>query len=138
MINFTNADSGFMVKNKMKVKNWIHSIVASESGTAGDITFVFCSDNYLSEMNVKYLKHDTLTDIITFGYSEKKKISGDICISVDRVKENAEKFKIDFEKELARVMAHGVLHLLGYKDKNKEDKLTMTGKEDLYLISYPY
>lgn len=138
MIHFTNADTGFIVKNKLKLKNWIRSIVASESGKTGDITFVFCSDNYLSEMNVKYLKHDTLTDIITFDYSEKKKISGDICISVDRVKENAEKFKIDFGKELARVMAHGVLHLLGYKDKNKEDKLTMTSKEDLYLISYPY
>lgn len=138
MINFTNEDSAFVLKSKLSIKQWIKSIISSENGVTGDITFVFCSDSYLLEMNKKYLKHDTLTDIITFDYSENGVISGDVCISIDRVKENAEKYEGNFEKELSRVMVHGVLHLLGYKDKNKKDKSIMTGKEDLYLISFPH
>jgi len=137
MIVFTNADIKFNLKNRLKIKEWVKSIIASENGKSGDITYVFCSDDYVFEMNNQYLQHNTLTDIITFDYSENGKISGDICISIDRVKENAESYRIDFDRELARVMAHGVLHLLGYKDKKAEEKKVMTSKEDFYLQLWP-
>lgn len=137
MINFTTAETTFNLKNKRKIKDWILQIVGSENSSAGDITYVFCSDEYLLEMNKKYLNHDTFTDIITFDYTENGKTAGDICISIDRVNENAIQYSSDFEHELARVMAHGVLHLLGYKDKMKEDKKVMTEKEDFYLVTYP-
>lgn len=137
MIVFTNADIKFNLKNRLKIKEWVKSIIASENGKSGDITYVFCSDDYVFEMNKQYLQHNTLTDIITFDYSENGKISGDICISIDRVKENAESYRIDFDRELARVMAHGVLHLLGYKDKKAEEKKVMTSKEDFYLQLWP-
>jgi len=127
----------FVPDNKLKLKNWIKFIISSEGKLTGDITYVFCDDVYLGEMNEKYLHHHTLTDIITFDYSEKNKISGDICISVERVRENAGKFEIAPEAELGRVMAHGILHLLGYKDKSTDEKAVMRNKEDYYLRSYP-
>jgi probable rRNA maturation factor len=137
MISFTTVKTNFVLKNKSLVRNWIKSILDSESKRAGDITYVFCSDDYLAEMNEKYLRHHTLTDIITFDYSEKGILAGDICISVDRVRENSEVFKTTFSGELGRVMVHGVLHLSGYKDKTPEDKKEMRAKEDFYLASYP-
>ncbi len=137
MISFLTVEIKYHLKNKLKVKNWVKTILDTEGKNAGDITYVFCSDEYLLSMNEKYLKHDTLTDIITFDYSETDFLSGDIFISVERVKENAVSFNTTFNQELGRVMAHGVLHLSGYKDKNSEDKKVMRSKEDFYLTSFP-
>lgn len=106
---------------------------AEKKKTVGDITVVFCSDEYLLEINKKFLSHDYFTDVITFDYSSEKIISGDIFISIDTVRANSEFYKQDFTKELYRVIVHGVLHLLGYKDKTKNQKRTMRQKEDFYL-----
>jgi probable rRNA maturation factor len=137
MISFTSVEISYVLKHKLKVRDWVKSIVNNEGKITGDITYVFCNDEYLGGMNEKYLNHHTLTDIITFDYSEKEKLSGDICISLDRVKENAVTYNTAFYKELARVMAHGVLHLSGYKDKTPQDKKVMRGKEDFYIMSFP-
>ena len=137
MISFSTVETNYNLKNKLKVKNWVKSILETEGKSAGDITYVFCNDEYLLGINEKYLKHDTLTDIITFDYSEKGKLSGDIFISIERVKENSVSFNTTLNQELGRVMAHGVLHLSGYKDKNHEDKKMMRSKEDFYLASFP-
>lgn len=120
----------FKLKNKRAYKSWLKAIVTSEGYKTGNINFIFVSDKYLLDLNIKYLKHKTLTDIITFDYTEKKTIHGDIFISVERVLENAEKFKTSFDLELLRVMAHGVLHLSKYKDKTKDDAMIMRKKED--------
>lgn len=133
MIHFHTEDIKFTLKNKTILKQWIESTVAKRKHKAGEITFVFCSDEYLLKMNKQYLKHDTYTDIITFDYSEGVAISGDILISIDRVKENATKFSKSFEEELHRVIIHGVLHLLGHKDKTKAAKAEMTKQEDVCL-----
>ena len=133
MISFSTVETAYNLKNKLKVRNWVKSILESEGKKVGDITYVFCNDEYLGSMNEKYLKHNTLTDIITFDYSEKGKLSGDIFISIERVKENAAGLKLSFMEELQRVMIHGVLHLMGYKDKTKAEKLQMRQKEDYSL-----
>ncbi len=137
MISFSTIEIKFVLQNKLEVKNWVKSVLDQEGRKAGDLTYIFCSDEYLGIINKKYLKHNTLTDIITFDYSEGGKLSGDILISIERVKENAATFKISFEKELGRVMVHGILHLVGYKDKTKVDKEQMRKKEDFYLVSFP-
>ena len=137
MITFSVVETRFNLKQKLVLRNWIKSIALSEGKVAGDIAFIFCSDEYLGTMNEQYLKHHTLTDIITFDYTEGEKVSGDIFISIDRVKENAVSFSNSFNKELSRVMAHGVLHLCGYKDKTADEKKVMRGKEDFYLGSHP-
>ena len=137
MISFSSVEITYNMKTKLKVKNWVKYIIETEGKMAGEITYVFCNDEHMLGMNEKYLKHDTLTDIITFDYSEKGKLSGDIFISIERVKENAESFHTTFNQELGRVMAHGVLHLSGYKDKTSEDKKLMRTKEDFYLAAYP-
>lgn len=112
---------------------WIKQVIASEGKRVGDVSFIFCSDSYLLDVNKKYLEHDYFTDIITFDYVEGLVISGDIFISVDRVNENSVEFKTTVTDELNRILIHGILHLLGYKDKQKKDKLLMTEKEDFYL-----
>jgi len=114
-------------------KKWIKKVIYSEKKIVGDIVFVFCNDDYLIEKNIQFLKHNTLTDVITFDYCEDEKISGDILISVDRVIENSKLFNVTFSKELDRVMVHGLLHLLGYKDKTKKDSKLMRLKEDFYI-----
>ena len=101
-----------------------------------DVAFIFCDDAYLLSLNQYYLHHDTLTDIITFDYREGKKVSGDIFISIDRIKANALEFNVSFTHELHRVMIHGIMHLCGYKDKDKKSKLLMTTKEDFYLGNF--
>tara|TARA_B100001250_G_scaffold95218_1_gene79555 strand:+ start:1576 stop:1980 length:405 start_codon:yes stop_codon:yes gene_type:complete len=116
-----------------KRKKWLKRIILDEGKKLGDITFIFCKDNYLLEKNIQFLKHDALTDVITFDYSENSQISGDIFISIERVKENGEIFGETFLNELNRVMAHGLLHLLGYKDKTKKAAAIMKEKEDFYL-----
>ena len=132
-IQYCSEDTSIPKFQKRKVTRWIKETILSEGHTLGDITFIFCSDAYLLEVNKQYLNHDYFTDIITFDYVEGGVVSGDIFISCDRVKENAAEFKTGFDNELMRIVIHGVLHLLGYKDKSKKDKLMMTSKEDYYL-----
>ncbi|MDB5019096.1 MAG: rRNA maturation RNase YbeY [Pedobacter sp.] len=133
-IHFFTEDISFTLKHKTIIKNWLKEAVAAEGYVLAELNFIFCSDEYLLGMNQQYLNHDTYTDVITFDNSEAPKtIVGDIFISVDRIKENAGQFSRDFIDEMCRVMVHGTLHLLGYKDKTKAAKLLMTEKEDLYL-----
>lgn len=133
MITFQNQSISFKLKEKTRLKAWIKTVTEKEKHRLGDINYVFCSDEELLEININHLNHNTYTDIITFDYTEDKKISSDIFISVERVEENAKKFKVDFEEELHRVMIHGILHLCGYKDKSKADAELMRKKEDAAL-----
>jgi probable rRNA maturation factor len=133
-IHLFEEDIKIKIKNKLAIKKWLKYTVENEKQTLEELNYIFCSDEYLLEMNVSYLNHDTLTDIITFDNSESEfTIVGDIFISVDRVKENAETFGVSFEDELHRVMVHGALHLLGYKDKKKDEKEKMRERENYYL-----
>ena len=118
---------------KKHIKKQVKSLILSELYNTGDISFIFCSDEYLLQVNKQYLKHDYFTDIITFNYVENSVISGDIFISLDRVKENAETFHTKFVIELYRVVFHGVLHLIGYNDKTEAEQKKMRQKEDFYL-----
>lgn len=129
MISF-NYETDFELQDEVKYEDWITRIIASEEKKEGEISYVFCDDEYLLQMNIQYLDHDTLTDIISFDYTVGREISGDIFISVERVKENAEEFGVPFDEELKRVMAHGILHYCGYKDKNEEDEALMRKKEE--------
>lgn len=133
MISFQNLSIPFKLNQKTNIKLWIKTIIDKEKHTLGTINYMFCNDDELLEINIKHLNHNTLTDIITFDYTEDKKISSDIFISVDRVLENAKKFEVTFEEELRRVMIHGVLHLCGYKDKSKPDAELMRKKENWAL-----
>ena len=136
MIQFNTGEIKFNLKNKTNLKNWITSVIIKKKRKAGDINFVFCSDEQLLIINKQYLQHNTYTDIITFDYSKEDKalpVSGDIYISIDRVRENATKYSKTFENELHRVIIHGVLHLLGFGDKSKEAKAEMTKQEDAAL-----
>jgi rRNA maturation RNase YbeY len=133
-INFFEEDISFSLKNKNKVKQWVKSTIESEGYKLQELNYIFCSDQYLLQINQQYLDHDTYTDIVTFDNSEKEKlIVGDIFISIERIRENAAKFNSGEVNELHRVIIHGALHLLGYTDKKAENKKIMTGKEDQYL-----
>lgn len=133
-IHYFYEQIDFKIKNPRKSSNWIALVAKAEKKEIGDLTYVFCSDDYLLSLNQQFLKHNTLTDIITFDYSEgKKELSGEIYISIDRVADNAAKFKTDFQDELHRVMIHGVLHLAGYKDKRPAEKALMRKKEEACL-----
>jgi probable rRNA maturation factor len=133
-INFFSEDVPFKLSNPIKVSRWIESVIKAEKHTLENLNYIFCSDEYLRQMNVDYLQHQTFTDIITFSNSEQQgTIEGDIFISIDRVRENASKFSQSFDDELHRVLVHGVLHLLGHKDKSKAEKLQMRKKEEAYL-----
>lgn len=118
---------------KSNIKNPVISLIDNEIRETGEISLIFCSDKYLLKINQKYLKHNYLTDIITFDYVKKNTISGDLFISIDRVKENASKFNTSWTKELFRVIFHGILHLIGYNDKTEEERKIMREKEDYYL-----
>ena len=115
------------------LRKWIMEIIVQEGRKEGDLTYVFCDDYYLLDINIKYLKHNYLTDVISFDYSVGNLISGDIFISIDRVKENAQTYSKTFRDELHRVMAHGLLHFCGYNDKTEDDQSVMREKEDYYL-----
>ncbi|MCL4140122.1 UNVERIFIED_CONTAM: hypothetical protein GTU68_046522 [Idotea baltica] len=134
-IGFDAVDVDFELQDPDGVSNWITKIARKEDREIGLIQYIFCSDPYLLEMNREYLNHDTYTDIITFPY-EDDPIRSDIFISVERVKENAEQFKSTFDEELRRVMAHGVLHLCGYKDKTPSEVNIMRSKENEYIAMF--
>lgn len=133
MITFQSEEINFSLKAKNKYKSWLHAVAKEELKSIMELNYVFCSDAYLLQINQQYLNHDTLTDVVTFDNSEKpNKIEGDIFISIERVQENASLLATQ-STELSRVMVHGLLHLLGYRDKTKEFKSVMTQKEDYYL-----
>ncbi len=137
MIRYFTEDITFQLKEKRKVSKWVKETVASESFKLGDINYIFCSDEYLLNVNKQYLNHNYYTDIITFDNTEdENKISGDIFISIDRVKENAMNHKFEFDEELRRVLIHGILHLCGYKDKTPKQKKEMRNKENFYLSKF--
>ncbi|NBL65753.1 rRNA maturation RNase YbeY [Flavobacterium sp. NST-5] len=129
MISF-NYETDFEIANKADFTNWISRVIASENKTEGEINYIFCNDDYLHQINLEYLNHDTLTDIISFDYSVGNEIHGDIYISVERVADNAQDFEVSFDEELRRVIIHGVLHYCGYKDKSPEQEILMRQKED--------
>jgi probable rRNA maturation factor len=133
-IHFFCEDVDLHFNSIRKTKSWLKDVVRSEGQGIKELNYIFCSDTFLATINLQYLNHNTLTDIITFDTSEDNgSIEGEIYISVDRVRENAVKFNATFEKELKRVMVHGILHLLGYSDKTSQQKKIMRKKEDAYL-----
>jgi len=132
MLTFHTEDLNFELDNTKKVEQWILQTIENEGGILSFINYIFCSDTYLHRINVEYLDHDTYTDIITFPYSDET-IESDIFISIDRIRENAKTFNVTFERELHRVMIHGVLHLLGYGDKTEEEQKRMRAREDFWL-----
>jgi len=133
MIDFNFEDVSFDLPDKDALVSWIKSAIENEQKKMGNITYIFCSDEYLWNMNKQFLNHDYYTDIITFDYVKDNVISGDLFISYDRIKDNAEKFNVLRETELLRVMIHGVLHLVGYDDLTDEDEIEIHKREDFYL-----
>lgn len=129
-----HSQTDFVLNKEVERRKWIISAIKEEEKQVGNINIIFCDDKDLLKKNKTFLKHDTLTDIITFDYSELNTISGDIFISVERVLDNSKDFNVTFEQELNRVIIHGNLHLLGYKDKTEEEQITMSKKEDYYLL----
>ena len=129
MIDY-NYETDFELTNEGTISEWISKVILSENKSEGEINFIFCDDDYLLEINKQHLNHDTLTDVISFDYSLGNELSGDIFISVERVTDNANDFKVSFGEELNRVMIHGILHYCGYKDKTEEDEQLMRNKED--------
>ncbi|SHM87835.1 rRNA maturation RNase YbeY [Flavobacterium xinjiangense] len=129
MINF-NYETDFTLENEEAIAAWLTNVITSENKKEGEINYIFCDDEYLHKINLEYLNHDTLTDIISFDYTMGNEISGDIFVSVERVKDNANDFNVAFDEELKRVLVHGVLHYCGYKDKGEADELLMRNKED--------
>lgn len=132
MISF-NYETEFELQNEKEISKWISSVIIQEGYNEGEINYIFCDDGYLLKLNIEFLNHDTLTDIISFDYTMGKQINGDIYISIERVKENATDFSTDFISELNRVMVHGVLHYCGYKDKSKADEAAIRSKENYYM-----
>lgn len=133
-IHFFTEGIKFRPKSILKIKAWLKTVIQAEDKRLGELNYIFCSDAILAEINIKFLQHNTFTDIITFNTSEQEEVlEGDIYISIDRVEENARIYKVDFNHELHRVMAHGVLHLIGYSDKTPAQKRQMRKKEDASL-----
>ena len=133
-INFFSEKIRFKLSNPKKTASWIRSVIKKEKCTLHSLNYVFCSDEYLKEINLQFLGHNTYTDIVTFNYNPSKgEIEGEIYISVDRVQDNSKTFKSDFQAEIHRVIIHGVLHLIGFNDKSKREKALMREKEDTYL-----
>src|SRR6218665_1465125 len=129
MISF-NYELDFKLEDESVYVDWISRVISSENKNEGEINYIFCDDEYLIELNQQYLNHDTLTDIISFDYSEGNDLHGDIFISVERVRDNANDFNVSFDDELKRVLVHGVLHYCGYKDKSEKDEKMMRQKEE--------
>ena len=133
MINF-NYETNFRLTNEAAIVSWIEEVIKKEAHVLGDVSYIFCDDNYLLNLNITYLDHDTLTDIISFDTTEGSCVNGDIFISIERVKENAKIFNVSFQEELHRVMIHGILHYLGYNDKLEEEQSEMTRMEEESLL----
>ena len=131
-IFFHQEETDYSLQDEDKISHWLKALIKEEKKVFSTINIIFCNDAYLLEKNQEYLDHDTYTDIITFQYEEEP-LEGDIFISIERVRENANDLKTTFDQELNRVIAHGVLHLCGYGDKSEEEKIVMRGKEDFYL-----
>ena len=129
MISF-NYELEFQLENEEQYSSWISNVISSENKKEGDINYIFCDDEYILEINKQHLNHDYYTDIISFDYSVGNELHGDIFVSIERVRENAVEFDVTFDEELKRVLAHGVLHYCGYKDKTEEEELLMRSKED--------
>ncbi|WP_299619122.1 rRNA maturation RNase YbeY [uncultured Tenacibaculum sp.] len=132
MITF-NYETDFKIQDEDKTSQWVIECIENEEFEQGELNYIFCDDEYLHKINVEFLQHDTFTDIISFDYTMGKLVSGDIFISIERVKENASQFKVPFEEELHRVIIHGVLHYMGYKDKTDDEKQIMRDKENTCL-----
>lgn len=137
MVSYYNEDIVFPFKEKRLTSRWLKFVAESESKRLGDVAVIFCSDNYILDVNIKYLQHDYYTDIITFDYCEGERLSGDLFISVDSVRENASFYGTEFADELNRVIVHGLLHLIGYDDHTEEDIAQMRAKENYYLSQRP-
>lgn len=135
MIQF-HTETEFTLDNQDQYSSWIETSIIKMEKEVGDINYIFCDDAYLLKINQEYLNHDTYTDIISFDYTDKNRLSGDIFISIDRVKENAKKFKVLFEVELRRVLIHGILHYAGYKDKTDKEKKEMREQENEKLLLF--
>ncbi|MBD3724016.1 MAG: rRNA maturation RNase YbeY [Flavobacteriaceae bacterium] len=135
MISF-NYETDFELENEDLISNWIEQVVLSENKSLGEVNYIFCDDEYLHKINVEYLDHDTLTDIISFDYSEGNLVQGDIFVSIERVADNANDFNTEFTEELRRVLVHGILHYCGYKDKSDLEEATMRAKEDEKLLMF--
>lgn len=131
-----HSETDFELKSKLQYKNWLKRVAESHQKRIGDINYIFCDDDYLLQLNLQYLQHDTLTDIITFDYVEGNVLNGDIYISVERVRENASIFNVSFENELLRVLSHGVLHLCGFKDKSDKDAAEMRSQENAAIALF--
>jgi probable rRNA maturation factor len=129
MIDF-NYETDFELSDEARYAKWISEVITSEGKKEGEISYIFCNDDYLLEINRQHLDHDTLTDIISFDYTVGNEISGDIFISIERVRDNASDFNVPFDEELLRVMSHGILHYCGYKDKGEDNQALMRNKED--------
>lgn len=133
-IFFYNADVSLTMKNKRYLKSAIQNLFEIEKRRLNRLNYIFCSDNFLLEINKSYLNHNTLTDVISFHLSDKTQpLFGEIYISIDRIKENAKKYKAIYQQELLRVIIHGALHLCGYKDKSDNEKIKMRNRENFYL-----
>ena len=135
MIDFHYIESQ-KINNSKAISLWLIDVVKKEGKEIGELVYVLCKDDYLLKKNIQFLNHNTLTDVITFDYCKGGLINGDILISTERVEENSKEFDVDYLTELQRVMVHGLLHLLGYKDKNKEDIKIMREKENFYLNTF--
>jgi probable rRNA maturation factor len=135
MINF-NYESTFILDNEDSYATWLSAVIVSENKKEGEINYIFCDDEYLHKINLEYLNHDTLTDIISFDYSIGNELNGDIFISIERVQDNANDFEVSFDQELKRVLAHGILHYCGYKDKSDSESLLMRKKEDEKIVMF--
>jgi len=129
MINF-NYETDFTLGDEQAFSDWLSSVIESENKSEGEINYIFCDDEYLHKINVEYLDHDTLTDIISFDYSVGNELNGDIFVSIERVADNAKDFNVSFTEELKRVLSHGILHYCGYKDKTEEEAQLMRSKEE--------
>lgn len=135
MISY-NSENTFILDNEHQISSWIEEVITEENFKLGEINYIFCNDDYLHKLNVEFLQHDTLTDIISFDYTVGKIIQGDIYISTERVAENAQDYQVSFLEELLRVMVHGVLHYCGYKDKTDSEAHIMREKENHYLQKF--
>ena len=135
MINYQYIENQEL-SNSNKISLWLDSVIEEEGGQVGELVYIFCKDDYLLEKNIQFLNHSTLTDVITFDYCKGKIVNGDILISTERVTENSKIYKVNYLTELHRVIVHGLLHLLGYNDKNEKGIRTMRKKENYYLNKF--